>query len=83
MGIEAVTTVVVYPNSLAAWFQPWSLSSEKPVSSLCFQMGQLAPLYALDGAKIGNTIKGVDAPAILKVIFDNLGIEEASKTAGQ
>jgi hypothetical protein len=49
----------VEPQLEAAWFQPLSLSSEKPVSSLCIQM-KLVPLHrgvvreASRGARAGH-----------------------------
>ena len=50
------------------------------IDALADLVGSAEPAFVfyMDGAKIGNTIKGVNAPAILKVIFDNLGIEEES-----
>uniref|UniRef100_A0A7S0T5F4 Thioredoxin domain-containing protein n=1 Tax=Mantoniella antarctica TaxID=81844 RepID=A0A7S0T5F4_9CHLO len=48
------------------------------VDALSDLVGSSEPAFVLymDGAKIGSTVKGVNSPALLKAIFDSLGIQE-------
>ena len=48
------------------------------IEALSDLVGSCEPAFVfyMDGAKFGDTIKGVNAPSILKVIFEKLEIDE-------